>query len=70
MESKWISVKDRLPVNYQDIIIYSPDWSDEPMFARCVPDNKGIKNFLSYEFEWDIVEGVTHLMPLPEPPKK
>jgi hypothetical protein len=60
----WISVKDRLPENGQRVICYN----------RFIE----IKNYDSVFYDGDIhwtgapigeLTGVTHWMPLPEPPK-
>ena len=61
---KWISVKDRLPERGSDILAYQ--------------DHLGNKRIVPANFDFDKwfdcclcvnVEGITHWMPLPQPPK-
>jgi hypothetical protein len=62
--SEWISVKDRLPENGQRVLCYN-----KYMYVKdydCV--------FYDGDFNWTgsrigQIEGVTHWMPLPKPPK-
>lgn len=85
MAQEWISVKDRMPndrqkvlvfqnkteyrITYIDICRYSKNLSDVDAF-----DFAGILHdgFYSYDPEYGYYEvcGVTHWMPLPEPPKE
>ena len=60
---KWISVKDRMPEDGQEVIVYSPDEDVQ----------SGVCYFEDYGFQGDcnlrsILVNITHWMPLPEPP--
>lgn len=65
-QSKWISVEERLPDNYQEVLVY----------RGC---HKGLMNVYTYTCnnQWEDEygywngtdsEGITHWMPLPMPP--
>ena len=58
---KWIPVSERLPEDYEDVLVYSggvePGWCDRGVFYEYD------------KYESDRIDGVTHWMPLPEPPK-
>ena len=60
LESNWISVKDRLPEEGENVLTYG---------ARPFYDVFYINRLINKESgEW-LYDGVTHWMPLPEPPK-
>lgn len=60
---QWISVKDRLPRNYIEVMVF--DAIDRDMFLGAIGSSG----------EWEIPRfrtdklNITHWMPLPEPPK-
>jgi hypothetical protein len=56
--SKWISVKDRLPNEDENVLTYSSNPFYETFYI----------NRLIGKDEW-LYDGVTHWMPLPEPPE-
>lgn len=57
--SQWISVKDRLPECGVEVITF-----------RCESGfSIESRNELGFYFDYDILDDVTHWMPLPEPPK-
>lgn len=61
----WISVKDRLPKKYVDVLTYSKEFGVRLNYI----DGKGFM----YEDErkpYCIFGKVTHWMPLPEPPEE
>ena len=61
----WVSVKDRLPEDGQEVFAYCSEAdSFEMLVLRCLSENMWINRAL------DIYENVTHWMPLPEPPKE
>ena len=77
----WISVKDRLPHDYEYVLVYAliteSDWMSSISIARQF---KGIWEMLSSEDDasvacgdltWEMdPEDITHWMPLPKPPKE
>lgn len=67
--SEWISVKDRLPNDYQAVIVSD---GGEPEFAIFYKYYYGYgPTFVTPDcYEEEIIEGITHWMPLPEPPKE
>lgn len=62
-ETKWISVKERLPIEYERVLIYNKD-------------EFGVRIFSGYFYEGDAKDDsldickATHWQPLPEPPSK
>jgi hypothetical protein len=66
---KWISVKERLPEEDQQVLVYSEDYPMEVMWFRNNKFNEYYEDLdikKDYNFE---IEEVTHWMPIPEPPK-
>lgn len=68
--NKWISVEERLPEEWREVLAYSPIHSDEKnphMIQICWYIGNGKWRETEYG---EIVEiPVTHWIPLPEPPK-
>lgn len=66
--SEWISVKDRMPKPYADVLVYGTThtYGREHTFMRqsyyCGDDD-------GYFFCEDTDTSVSHWMPLPEPPE-
>ena len=67
--SEWISVKDKLPLDSRNILIYSKDWgvgygwyTDWQGWYYCYYDGD--------EFIHIPENDITHWMPLPESPKE
>ncbi len=62
-ENQWISVKDRLPETFEDVLVFNSN------------EETVITIGFYYELKWhvyeihDFSEQITHWMPLPEPPK-
>lgn len=54
----WISTKERLPKDGKRVLVYSPDYEDKLRIR--IFDGRFVK----------VIAGVTHWMPLPEPPKE
>jgi len=73
--SEWISVKDRLPENNDDVLV--TDGEDCAVLFFHKNDNKwkygyGLLEAYNYDGGACIeaeTQGMTHWMPLPEPPK-
>lgn len=65
--TKWVSVKDRLPKDGQDVLAYLND-GEETRIAPCHYFNgvwfDSVMNCVA------VLQDVTHWMPLPEPPKE
>ena len=74
----WISVKDRLPEKSGEYLVYGPHvrtaWFAESLRENPQLEYYGAPNlpgFYNGDNEADWVEyGITHWMPLPEPPKE
>ena len=64
---EWISVKDRLPENSDEVICLFTGWDD----MRCYRTLSFDKEYMIW-FNWSGLEyiTVTHWMPLPEPPNE
>ena len=59
-QTTWISVKDRLPEKYEEVLVYSAKYGVQ---VDWIADNTDY-------LWWNYGELVTHWMPLPEPPKE
>jgi len=69
MTDKWIPVSERLPEPYRSVELFRPEegaGEDQVLIGYYRKLQKG---FYSDELE-EIIDGVTHWMPLPEPPEK
>ena len=67
---EWISVKDRLPEdynNYDYMLCYFEGW-DDMFFQRTLEYDIEEKEWSDHE--GNVYNKVTHWMPLPEPPKQ
>ena len=66
-KQKWIPVTERLPEEYEPVLVFDPsvDHGQYVMRACC-----SIDGWMT-EFDFDHCEnyGITHWMPMPEPPK-
>ena len=60
LESNWISVKDRLPEEGENVLTYGARPSYDVVYVNRLIDKKS--------GEWLYGEYVTHWMPLPQPP--
>lgn len=71
--SEWISVDDYLPESRDDgVIVFFPNGAIETVHIQdyfdditCGVDENGAQKYT----KWYMSMGVTHWMPLPEPPK-
>jgi hypothetical protein len=64
---KWISVKDRLPENRDDVLLCRKWWNE------IRNPQMGWYNEVSgewFDLSNRVIHNVTHWMPLPEPPKE
>ena len=61
---EWIKVKDRLPEFNEEVLAYTPDGAI--WMADYDPEDDGWKTTDNYQ----LLEDVTHWMPLPDPPAK
>ena len=75
---KWISVKDRLPDIYEEVIVAVPFWFEDESgptkkrgccirTARLMSEREGAKWSVHIEDKW--TTNITHWMPLPNPPE-
>ena len=64
-KTKWISVKDRLPEPWEQVLIYSRHDFCESAFYIGVPG----KWRVTWNHEMLDADSVTHWMPMPQPPK-
>jgi hypothetical protein len=67
-KSEWISVEDRLPEENTDVLIYRGGFRGDLMNVYTYMGHNEWEDEYGY---WSITddEGITHWMPLPEPPK-
>jgi len=61
---KWINVKDELPPNETECIGYF----EQPYRGKIKVNEVWFTNNKWY-WDLDLIENITHWMPLPEPPK-
>ena len=62
-QPKWIPVTERLPEEYENVLVCSGGYVEPGWIG-------GDRVFYTYDkYESDIIDDVTHWMPLPEPPK-
>lgn len=70
--NEWISVKDRLPIDRFNVLVYIPSYSEQ-FHDSCITIatlDKG-NNFNFYDENYlGYNDNITHWMPLPEPPQK
>ena len=61
--NRWIPVKERLPENYATVLAYDGSSVEPSLYFSK-------RGFWTYDqHESDYISGVTHWMPLPDPPK-
>lgn len=64
-KQEWISVEDRLPEESTNVLAYSTKYNEIIFLYYCGEDEwEDEKGFASAKYY-----GITHWMPLPEPPK-
>ena len=75
--TEWISVKDKLPKDGEKVLVYYPKWRNEKYYS-CVFSAEYQKRkycdegFGAEDVLFDIggEDGITHWMPLPNPPEE
>lgn len=67
-QSEWISVKDRLPDKGQDVLAYRGDFNGDMMNTYTYLGSENWEDDYGYRGSTEH-EGITHWMPLPEPPE-
>lgn len=67
-ESKWISVKDRLPEHGQKVLLYNKNEFNGKLEIRFGSKHIGHNEWYSSDAYEDEIFTITHWMPLPEPP--
>ena len=66
---QWVSVKDRLPEEQKEVLIYLPEYDSVEMAALFEIPSLNLKEWAQNEDAYMLNE-VSHWMPLPEPPKE
>lgn len=68
---QWILVEQELPKEKQKVLAYfSPNEECEHEYACMALYNYGFHHWEDAEDSGIILEGITHWMPMPQPPKK
>lgn len=65
LRDKWISINDQKPTYYQVCLCFY-----NGAFAACWRANDGEVDFYTIAGTDKVFEGITHWMPLPEPPNE
>ena len=79
--SEWISVKDRLPGDEQEVLVIAHGWDGRLVYVgshkRVEAQKSWLTGITNKSSEWSLwgwsylkEPMVTHWMPLPEPPKE
>lgn len=75
--AEWISVKDKLPIQCEDVLTYGEIPDEEayetysPIYVGFYENGKFYSTYDYYEqYIYISLQYVTHWMPLPEPPKE
>lgn len=66
--AKWVSVQDRLPTDNTLVLAWDSEGADVMRFRNAYTDDKRHHAAKWVYEDRIIVTGVTHWMPLPEPP--
>lgn len=67
--NQWISVNDRLPEEEGDVLVWIVDGKPDGIHHL---ESEYIANWEDgnfYDGDWNVINGITHWQPLPEPPK-
>jgi len=68
-QPEWVSVDDRLPEDFMEVLVRTPDYVVEAYYDRRDTDS-GWQCWLRKTEVILTYANVTHWMPLPEPPEK
>ena len=66
VNKEWIPVTERLPEGGKPVLVYNRDYSYEPVMEATLYEEGWLTKFDFDPWEND---GISHWMPLPEPPK-
>lgn len=73
IESPWISVKDDLPCNHEELLDQE-SYNNETVIVLTACGNSYSLNWMELkrhsEWEWHNIQNITHWMKLPELPKE
>lgn len=70
--NQWISVNDRLPDETETTVLIwiKQGKADGIEISDCCHIGYWVKNSKEFcDIDWNVINGITHWMPLPEPPK-
>lgn len=66
--SEWIDIKDKSPLNWQEVIVYAPNGKDQKPEIICQATHANGR-FSSGDYYTSYLSGVTHWMRMPQPPE-
>lgn len=66
---QWISVKDRLPEEQKEVLIYLPEYDSVEMASLFTIPSMNLREWVQNEDAY-MLDEVSYWMPLPEPPKE
>lgn len=65
---QWVSVKDRLPEEQKEVLIYLPEYDSVEMASLFTIPSINLREWVQNEDAY-MLDEVSYWMPLPEPPK-
>lgn len=66
---QWVSVKDRLPEEQKEVLIYLPEYDSVEMASLFTIPSMNLREWVQNEDAY-MLDEVSYWMPLPEPPKE
>ena len=66
---QWVSVKDRLPEEQKEVLIYLPEYDSVEMAALFTIPSMNLREWEQNEGAY-MLDEVSYWMPLPEPPEE
>lgn len=66
---QWVSVKDRLPEEQKEVLIYLPEYDSVEMASLFTIPSMNLREWVQNEDAY-MLDEVSYWMPLPEPPDK